>query len=102
MAGFRTSLRFGFVLVALSCVHSDAYRIESARNIYVDRLRDYQTACVQKVGPAECVRFQKALVALKAEMGYASDALTKGGSIAPQLSRLDAALKELDAAHIHP
>jgi hypothetical protein len=85
----------------ISCAHSDSYKIESAVNVYLDRLREYDSLCHQKPDP-RCKEFYESLLQARTELGYSSQALLRGGDMTPQMTKLNLAMRRLDAARIHP
>lgn len=97
----RTALGL-LLLVLVSCAHSDSYRIESAVNVYLDRLREYDVACHRATVVAGCREVYGSLLEVKSELRYCADALARGGSMAPQMARLDVAMRRLDAARVNP
>lgn len=98
----RPAFALWLLLLAVSCAHSDSFRLESAVNVYLDRLRVYDASCHGEVALAGCKEFYGSLLAVRSELGYAADALRRGGSMAPQMVRLDVAMRRLDAARVNP
>lgn len=94
-------LRPLWVLAMALCAgcHSPAWSVATVENVRDDVERDYLAVCIAGVehSPPSCFPLAKALQQAEQDIEAARQAIHKGGSIAPQLSRVRASGKKVRA-----